>query len=68
MQHNIRKRVSENHRLWNQGTSVCGESSERALGERSDDQNMHVRVHGCMNELKVVHDVRSTEVCEVSLS
>jgi len=29
---------------------------------------MYTRVCGCMNELKVVHEVRSTEVCEVSLT
>ena len=29
---------------------------------------MYVRVNGCMNELKDVHEVRTTEVCEVSLT
>ena len=41
---------------------MCGERSE------SDNQNMSTRVCGCLNELKVVHEVRSTEVCEVSLT
>ena len=36
------------------------------LGDRSDNLNTYARVCGCMNELKMVHEVRSTEVCEVS--
>ena len=36
------------------------------LGDRSDNLNMYARVCGCMNELKIVHEVRSTEVCEFS--
>ena len=38
------------------------------LGACTDNHNMYVRVNGCMNELKDVHEVRTTEVCEVSLS
>ena len=29
---------------------------------------MYVRVNGCMNELKDVHEVKTTGVCEVSLT
>ncbi len=29
---------------------------------------MYLRVNGCMNELKDVHEVRVTEVCEVLLT
>ena len=38
------------------------------LGACTDNQNMYVRVNGCMNELKDAHKVRTTEVCEVSLT
>jgi hypothetical protein len=38
------------------------------IGAWTDNQNMYARVNGCMNELKDVHEVRTTEVCEVSLT
>jgi len=38
------------------------------LGACTDNQNMYLRVNGCMNELKDVHEVRVTEVCEVLLT
>jgi hypothetical protein len=36
------------------------------LEDWSNNQCMYARVNGCMNELKVVHEVGTTEVCEVS--
>jgi hypothetical protein len=38
------------------------------LGACTDNQNMYVRVNGCKNELKDAHKVRTSEVCEASLT
>jgi len=55
---------------------VCNERSEsrvkyvlityRGVTLPLSSQCMYARVNGCMNELKVVHEVGTTEVCEVS--